>query len=68
MRANQGCRLRGYCFVEISEPWSRAGFVQMQPVRVLTGLDAQVLPVEVWARGQGLGLRFSSASTPDIWF
>ena len=38
-----GCRLRGHCFLEISEPWSRAGWVRMQPVRVLAGTDAQVL-------------------------
>jgi hypothetical protein len=36
------CRVRGFVYLEISEPWTRAGFVQMQPVRVLTGLDAQV--------------------------
>ena len=48
------CRVRGFVYLEISEPWTRAGFVQMQPVRVLTGLDAQVC----------VGFRRVCASTP----
>ena len=37
------CRVRGHCYLEISEAWSRAGFVHMQAARVVSGVDATVL-------------------------